>query len=437
MILALDVHYKAGAAKTVGALFHNWEDAEPAEVRYHYLFDVAEYEPGAFYKRELPCLMGLIGELDLETLDMIIVDSYVFLDDDQRKGLGAILFDTLGGKVPVVGVAKTRFNANTLFVVEVCRGNSKNPLFVSSVGIPMQEAAEKVAEMHGNYRMPTLLKLVDFETKKGGFDAQVVAGLLAAELQKLPEHIRYFIDTAGPETGLFRDASVVLGLPSQKSFSTLTSIPEPTTSLYSFLGSEVHRILQYVLLLEIVELLQHLTLGHTDGCKLDYSLLNGLLAGVHFPELKSFAYGSYENSVEKPVQMGYLGDLTPVLPQMPKVEILLLYGAFEITEPLYLPHVMELEVTSFLPEVTGGQAQTSPETILNLLASRMPFVEEIKLELYAAEGETPFLLPLEFLSGESAPRLRRRILSDQFSAETHREIAESSFFKSQVKLFVI
>ena len=44
---------------------------------------VAPYEPGAFYKRELPCLMRLLDEVD-RALEAVVVDGYVTLGPDQR-----------------------------------------------------------------------------------------------------------------------------------------------------------------------------------------------------------------------------------------------------------------------------------------------------------------------------------------------------------------
>ena len=80
----------------------------------------------------------------------------------------------MGGTVAVVGVAKTRF-AGAADAVAVCRGGSRSPLFVTAVGVDVQEAAQKVAAMHGPYRLPTLLKRVD-QLARTATDAQPSAG---------------------------------------------------------------------------------------------------------------------------------------------------------------------------------------------------------------------------------------------------------------------
>ena len=74
---------------------------------------------------------------------------------------GAILHKALTRRVPVVGVAKTMFGDALSWCIPVVRGISRRPLFVTAAGINAEEAAKGVQAMHGPYRIPTLLKLVD------------------------------------------------------------------------------------------------------------------------------------------------------------------------------------------------------------------------------------------------------------------------------------
>jgi deoxyribonuclease V len=116
------------------------------------------YEPGAFYKRELPLLLDTIQGLPAKP-DAFVIDGYVWLGPD-KPGLGARLFEALGGGAPVIGVAKTPFQGDS-WSTPVRRGQSKHPLHVTAVGIGAGEAAALVAGMHGAHRIPTLLKLAD------------------------------------------------------------------------------------------------------------------------------------------------------------------------------------------------------------------------------------------------------------------------------------
>jgi len=80
----------------------------------------------------------------------------------ERAGLGRHLADALaarGVNALVVGVAKTRFAGAE--ALEVCRGASASPLFVTAAGVASDVAANDVRRMHGDYRVPTLLRRVD------------------------------------------------------------------------------------------------------------------------------------------------------------------------------------------------------------------------------------------------------------------------------------
>jgi deoxyribonuclease V len=167
MILALDVAYTGDTQGYAVALaFTNWAAATPAATYATAVSPIAAYEPGAFYKRELPCLLAVLTQIDLAEVSCVVVDSYVTLGAEERPGLGQHLHAALGGRVPIIGVAKTKFAGVAPQVVLVQRGQSQNPLYVTSVGLPVGEAARLVARMHGEYRLPTLLKLLDDLTKQ-------------------------------------------------------------------------------------------------------------------------------------------------------------------------------------------------------------------------------------------------------------------------------
>lgn len=157
MIAAFDVHYlENGCASAAAVLFSNYRDAEPAEVYTQFLSGAADYLPGEFYRRELPCILMLLKQIR-EVPDEMVVDGYVMLGD--RPGLGQHLFNWFGGKIPVVGVAKSKFEGAG--GVEVFRGGSIHPLYVTSAGVDLKKASERIRTMHGVHRIPTLLKRVD------------------------------------------------------------------------------------------------------------------------------------------------------------------------------------------------------------------------------------------------------------------------------------
>jgi deoxyribonuclease V len=158
MLACVDVDYRDDLAVAACLTFSDWQDSRPVRELTEVVREVEPYRPGEFFRRELPCLMQVLGRLE-ERPSIVLIDGYVWLGRD-KPGLGAHLHQALGGQISVVGVAKTRF-AGATPVKEVVRGQSSLPLFVSAVGIEPGEAAEKVRTMHGPYRLPTLLKKVD------------------------------------------------------------------------------------------------------------------------------------------------------------------------------------------------------------------------------------------------------------------------------------
>lgn len=165
MILAIDVYYKEEQAKSVCIAFENWKDAAPKATHIVTVEEVEAYVPGEFYKRELPCILAVLEEVDLAEIKCIIVDGFVVLDDEGKYGLGGYLYEELGKTIPIIGVAKRGFHKNEKNVEKVLRGESQNPLFVTALGMDLKFAAQKIKEMHGTYRFPTLLKILDQETK--------------------------------------------------------------------------------------------------------------------------------------------------------------------------------------------------------------------------------------------------------------------------------
>lgn len=156
-VLITDVAYDPPRALAAGVWASDWSAAEAAALHSVTVHGVADYEPGHFYRRELPCLMALVVALP-ELPDTIVVDGHAWLGRG-RPGLGAHLHRALDGVV-VVGVAKSRFAENDV-AVPILRGSSKVPLYVSACGMAHAEAARRVSEMHGPHRVPTLLRRVD------------------------------------------------------------------------------------------------------------------------------------------------------------------------------------------------------------------------------------------------------------------------------------
>lgn len=158
MLAAVDVHYRGTKAIAGCVQFDDWQIEESKSENTITLELNEPYQPGQFYKRELPCVLAVLESLDAN-FESIIVDGYVWLAS-QKPGMGYYLFKELGSQVPIIGVAKNSYSGNDI-AQAVLRGRSKHPLFVTSAGIDCKVAAEHIANMHGKFRLPTILKRVD------------------------------------------------------------------------------------------------------------------------------------------------------------------------------------------------------------------------------------------------------------------------------------
>jgi deoxyribonuclease V len=159
MIACVDVHYEGPGARAACVLLRGWGDGDAAAEIVVPVDRVEPYEPGRFYRRELPCLLAVLGRVT-EPVEVVIVDGYVWLQDGTTPGLGAHLYEALGRHTPVIGVAKTRFEGASA-AVEVVRGDSRRPLFVTAAGVGLEDACRRIHEMHGPFRLPTALRRVD------------------------------------------------------------------------------------------------------------------------------------------------------------------------------------------------------------------------------------------------------------------------------------
>ncbi len=159
MIACVDVDYRGQGALAACLVFQDWEDATAYRTYTYVESQVEAYQSGNFYRRELPPALGVLRKIR-ENIKTVVVDGYVWLDSNYRPGMGAHLYQALGEEIPVVGVAKSP-RGRYGFACEVVRGQSITPLYITSVGIGAGHASDCIKNMHGPYRLPTLLKAVD------------------------------------------------------------------------------------------------------------------------------------------------------------------------------------------------------------------------------------------------------------------------------------
>jgi deoxyribonuclease V len=154
VIVAVDVDYREHEAVAACVAFEKWTDGAAAFERVVRVPGApAEYVPGMFYLRELPCVLAALKGA---SADVVVVDGYVMLAMG-KLGLGGHLHEAI--HKPIVGVAKNEFRGAT--AERIVRGGSKKPLFVTAAGMSAKDAAAAVRSMHGPHRIPTLLARAD------------------------------------------------------------------------------------------------------------------------------------------------------------------------------------------------------------------------------------------------------------------------------------
>ncbi|MCX6715093.1 MAG: endonuclease V [Candidatus Uhrbacteria bacterium] len=165
LIVSLDVAYANGQAYGVAVGFRDWLDNTPLFIECVADSIASDYVSGEFWTREVPVLRKLIDRMKPhEGRRIFLVDGYVWLDANGKRGIGAVLWeDILHRNDTVIGIAKTSYRDAPH--IEVLRCDSKKPLFVTAAGVDPHVAAQAIRNMHGEHRLPTLIKWTDTCTK--------------------------------------------------------------------------------------------------------------------------------------------------------------------------------------------------------------------------------------------------------------------------------
>lgn len=167
MKIIFDVCYLNTVANVAAILFDDYTSDKIIEKYSITIPEVtAEYIPGQFYKKEMPCLITLwnsIPENIKQQIDTVIVDGLYDLWDG-KPGMGHHFHDWLtenNYNVDVIGIAKKKFKENSSYIIKVTRGiDSTIPLNVN--GSNKSINYEKlIKSMYGKYRIPFIVKEVD------------------------------------------------------------------------------------------------------------------------------------------------------------------------------------------------------------------------------------------------------------------------------------
>ena len=175
--LAIDSYYYSDTnCYSVGVVFNYWNSKKPDYILESTVSEFAPYIPGQFYKRELPGILSIIHQVNLNEFDTIILDGFTNLIDSSLNplpGLGEKLDEELEitnrHGLSIIGVAKSLFGKSDTISLPLYRGQAKTPLWISvSSGsdIDLATAKNYIKSMYGNSKLPDILKFLDKYTKR-------------------------------------------------------------------------------------------------------------------------------------------------------------------------------------------------------------------------------------------------------------------------------
>lgn len=96
---------------------------------------------------------------------MIVVDGYADSGTEEHA-LGTYVHEKYN--IPVIGIGKNKYASCVLNNLEVYRGESKKPLYVTSKGMDNEQTKTLVENMAGKYRLPYLVKFADNRARDWG-----------------------------------------------------------------------------------------------------------------------------------------------------------------------------------------------------------------------------------------------------------------------------
>lgn len=158
---------------------------------------------------------------------------------------------------------------------------------------------------------------------------------------------------------------------------------------------------------------------------LDYRGVVKVLAGAQLPNLRTLILGEWDLFCNESCAFGQLGDLAPMLENLPSLEKLELYGDIELSRIVHLPRLQSLSI-----DVGANNAYESKQPLsqqsLEYLLQLSPALKTLELGLSYDFAAIPYHFPSGFLEGRYTPLLRKLELDADMSDAAHVSISTST-----------
>jgi len=160
MVVIIDADYNEETRKghVAGIVAKNILSEQEEYVITAFVTEIEDYIPGQFYRRELQSVDSIISQIEKGDIEMIVVDGYADSGTEEHA-LGTYVYEKYN--IPVIGIGKNKYDRCVLENLEVYRGKSKKPLYVTSKGMDNEQAKTLVKKMAGKFRIPYLVKYAD------------------------------------------------------------------------------------------------------------------------------------------------------------------------------------------------------------------------------------------------------------------------------------
>ncbi|MFM2479639.1 hypothetical protein [Celerinatantimonas sp. MCCC 1A17872] len=243
---------------------------------------------------------------------------------------------------------------------------------------------------------------------------------------KLPKEQRVF---QAQKWGSIEQDSCLFGVPQTELFNwqTLYQIPAHSNSFFFLMGADSVDLIEPFVRSHIPNQVQQLTIGTSTfplSHSLDYRKIVSLLSQREWPNLKSLGLGLcmlFHNAGDA---VGMLGDITALLKAAPNLEQLWVSGYFELTQPVSLPHLTQLNIEVISALGVGPKALTQ-NSVDQLFNSNFPSLEEAYIDVSFPDMLSEYKLPEHFTNAEHWRSLSRLEVVGLFTKGTHAKLNAS------------
>ena len=209
------------------------------------------------------------------------------------------------------------------------------------------------------------------------------------------------------------------GVPPSKSHhrDAFVDLPDDARGFHFYLGADGSRMVDAFAKSRWAERARYISIGNTshylfDG--VDYREAIRSLGAGSYPDLEVAELGVWRLFSNSHCMMGQLGCLNDFLAAAPSLEVLRLFGSFQLKKRFSLPRLRKLCVQQEDP-VTGSSGEAiANSTVVNILDSDLPSLEDAYIDLERDGDQIFYEFPDRFVEGKSFSSLSKLTVYGSF-----------------------